>query len=179
MSYTVFSDGGCVPNPGPGGWGAIVVFPDGHRQELNGFDHACTNNRMELMGVLQGLSLIPNDSEVTVVSDSQYVINGGLRWIDSWKRKGWKTAAKSNVLNRDLWESIDAERSRLRIQWVWVRGHAGHAENERCDTLAGLAIRARASTIGARAVPASARPPVAPALNSLQPALLEPPTSAR
>lgn len=146
--YTVFSDGGCVPNPGPGGWGAVVIAPDGRQTELNGFDPACTNNRMELIGVLEGLSLIPNDSAVTVVSDSQYVVNGGRSWIDGWKRKGWKTAAKADVLNRDLWESIDAERSRLRIGWEWVRGHNGHVENERCDQLATLAIRARASTTG-------------------------------
>ena len=138
--YEVYSDGACSGNPGPGGWGAIVLQPDGERRELSGFEPRTTNNRMELMGVLQGLSLAPNGAEVTVISDSQYVINGACSWLDGWKPKGWKTAGKKDVLNRDLWESIDAERSRLRLQWEWVRGHNGHVLNERADALARGAI---------------------------------------
>jgi ribonuclease HI len=140
--YEVYSDGACSGNPGPGGWGVIVIQPDGERRELSGFEARTTNNRMELMGVLQGLSLAPNGADVTVVSDSQYVINGACSWLDGWKRKGWKTAGKKDVLNRDLWESIDAERSRLRLRWEWVRGHNGHVLNERADALARGAILA-------------------------------------
>lgn len=138
--YEVYSDGACSGNPGPGGWGAIVIFPDGQRQELSGFESRTTNNRMELTAVLQGLSALPNDVEATVISDSEYVIKGACSWLDGWKRKGWKTAAKKDVLNRDLWESVDAERDRLRLSWEWVRGHNGHALNERADTLARTAI---------------------------------------
>jgi ribonuclease HI len=140
-AYEVYSDGACSGNPGPGGWGVIVIPPGGaERKELSGFEARTTNNRMELMGVLQGLSHVPNDAEVTVYSDSQYVVNGGRSWLDGWKRKGWKTAGKTEVLNRDLWESIDAERDRLRVKWEWVRGHNGHVLNERADTLARGAI---------------------------------------
>ena len=146
--YEVYSDGACSGNPGPGGWGAIVIFPDGRREERSGYEPRTTNNRMELMGVLQGLSLVPNDTAVTVVSDSQYVVNGGRTWVDGWKRRGWKTAGKTEVLNRDLWESIDAERSRLRLTWEWVRGHNGHVFNERADELARKAILAATTSAG-------------------------------
>lgn len=121
-----------------------MVFPDSRERELSGFDRQTTNNRMELIAVLEGLSLVPSGAPVTVVTDSQYVVNGGRSWIDGWKRRGWRTAANGEVLNRDLWESIDAERSRLSITWEWVRGHAGHPENERCDALARGAILAAA-----------------------------------
>ncbi|HEY8693394.1 MAG TPA: ribonuclease HI [Chloroflexota bacterium] len=140
--YEVYSDGACSGNPGPGGWGVIILSPDGRRQELSGCEPHTTNNRMELMGVLQGLSAVPSDTAVTVFSDSQYVVNGGRTWLDGWKRKGWKTAGKTEVMNRDLWESIDAERSRLRLSWEWIRGHNGHVLNERADTLARKAILA-------------------------------------
>jgi len=139
----VYSDGACSGNPGPGGWGVIVILPDGQRQERSGFEPRTTNNRMELTGALQGLSLVPTGAEVAVCSDSQYVINGACSWLDGWKRKGWKTSGKTEVLNRDLWESIDAERDRLRIRWEWVRGHNGHVLNERADHLATKAIIAR------------------------------------
>ncbi len=139
-AYEVYSDGACSGNPGPGGWGVIVIWPDGRREELNGFEPRTTNNRMELTGALQGLSIVPNGAEVTVYSDSQYVINGACSWLDAWKRRGWKTAAKAPVLNRDLWESLDAERDRLRLSWEWVRGHNGHLLNERADALARKAI---------------------------------------
>ena len=142
-SFEVYADGACSYNPGPGGWGAIVIFPDGRRQELSGFEAQSTNNRMELTAVLQGLSLVPNDAEATVVSDSEYVVKGACSWLDGWKRKGWKTSTKKDVLNRDLWESIDAERERLRLSWEWVRGHNGHVMNERADTLARTAIVSR------------------------------------
>jgi ribonuclease HI len=139
--YTVYSDGACAGNPGPGGWGTIVAFPDGHEEEFSGGEPQTTNNRMEMMAVLQGLSRIPNDSAARVVTDSQYVVNGAKSWLASWKRKGWRTSTGKSVLNRDLWESIDAELERLALVWEWVRGHAGHPENERCDQLARNAIQ--------------------------------------
>ena len=142
-SYEVYSDGACSGNPGPGGWGAIVVYPEGRREELSGFEARTTNNRMELLGALEGLSRVPNGAQATVISDSEYVIKGACKWLDGWKRRGWKTAAKSEVMNRDLWESIDAERARVKLQWEWVRGHNGHVLNERADTLARQAIVAR------------------------------------
>jgi ribonuclease HI len=142
-AYQIYSDGACSGNPGPGGWGVIVIHPDGHREELSGFEPSTTNNRMELTGALEGLSRVPNDTDVTVYSDSEYVVKGACSWLDAWKRRGWKTGAKTAVLNRDLWESIDAERDRLRIRWEWVRGHNGHLLNERADALARAAIAAR------------------------------------
>ncbi|HEX6513768.1 MAG TPA: ribonuclease HI [Chloroflexota bacterium] len=139
-AYEVYSDGACSGNPGPGGWGAIVILPDERRQELSGFEPRTTNNRMELTGALQGLSSVPNDADVTIYSDSEYVIKGACTWLDGWKRRGWKTAGKTEVLNRDLWECIDAERARLHVSWEWVRGHNGHVLNERADSLARKAI---------------------------------------
>jgi ribonuclease HI len=141
-AYQVYSDGACSGNPGPGGWGAVVIFPDGHDEELSGFEPRTTNNRMELTGALQGLLRVPNGAEATLYSDSQYVINGACSWLDGWKRKGWKTAGKKPVLNQDLWERIDAERERLRLSWEWVRGHRGHVLNERADRLARKEIAA-------------------------------------
>jgi ribonuclease HI len=140
-TYTVFTDGACSGNPGPGGWGAVVRYPDGTEKDLSGFAPATTNNRMELTAVLEALSRVPNDAEAEVVTDSEYVLKGATQWLDSWKRKGWKTSTKSDVLNRDLWECIDAERERLRLRWQWVRGHNGHPENERADKLAVGAIK--------------------------------------
>jgi len=145
-AYTIFTDGACSGNPGPGGWGAVVRLPDGAKHELSGFAPATTNNRMELTAVLQGLSGVPNGTPVIVVTDSEYVLKGATQWLDGWKRKGWKTSTKSDVLNRDLWECIDAERERLQLQWQWVRGHAGHPENERADRLAVAAIRSGRTT---------------------------------
>jgi ribonuclease HI len=124
--YEIYSDGACSGNPGPGGWGVIVISPDGRKQELNGYEAHTT--------------------AVTVWSDSQYVVNGGRSWLDGWKRKGWKTAGRADVMNRDLWESVDAERSRLRLTWEWVRGHNGHVLNERADSLARKAILAGSAT---------------------------------
>ncbi|MBV9120041.1 MAG: ribonuclease HI [Chloroflexi bacterium] len=147
--YAVYTDGACSGNPGPGGWGAIVVDPGGRRQEFSGYEPSTTNNRMELMAVLQGLSHVPTDSSALVVSDSQYVINGACKWLLGWKRKGWRTASGGNVLNRDLWESIDAEKERLTLRWEWVRGHREHVENNRADYLAVNAIKAAQSKLPA------------------------------
>jgi len=135
-SWSVFGDGACSGNPGPGGWGTIVVPPDGKPVELHGGEVRTTNNRMELMAVLKGLSRVPSDAQVEVTSDSQYVVRGASSWLASWKRKGWKTSTGGLVSNQDLWESIDAEKDRLVLSWNWVNGHAGHPQNERCDQLA-------------------------------------------
>ena len=151
-AYTLFTDGACSGNPGPGGWGAVVRYPDGREDDLSGFEPATTNNRMELTAVLEALSRVPNDAQATIVTDSEYVLKGATQWLDSWKRKGWKTSTKSDVLNRDLWECLDAERERLRLSWQWVRGHNGHAENERADKLAVGAIKAGLAANTARAV---------------------------
>ncbi len=159
----MYGDGACMGNPGPGGWGAIVVFPDGKRRELSGHGgKATTNNRMELTAVLEGLSLVPNGQSVSVVTDSQYVVKGASSWLTGWKRKGWRTSAGGEVLNRDLWECVDAEKERLSIGWSWVRGHNGHPENERCDKLATSAIRPPATGVaeafGQPSAPASTAP---------------------
>lgn len=143
MKLTIFTDGACLGNPGPGGWGAILV--DGaHRRELSGYEPATTNNRMEIMAALAALRAVPDGAEVDLHTDSQYLRNGMNDWLARWKRNGWRTADKKPVKNEDLWRALDAEAQRHRVRWHWVRGHAGHPENERCDALANAAIRARA-----------------------------------
>ncbi|MCW5892398.1 MAG: ribonuclease HI [bacterium] len=142
MKLTIFTDGACLGNPGPGGWGAILV--DGaQRRELSGFDPATTNNRMEIMAALEALRRVPDGADVDLHTDSQYLRNGMNDWLARWKRNGWRTADKKPVKNEDLWRALDAEAQRHRVRWHWVRGHAGHPENERCDALANAAIRAR------------------------------------
>ncbi len=135
----VYTDGGCHGNPGPGGWGAVII--DGNDVlELSGGEAATTNNRMELTAAIRVLETISAEGKwtgktVRVFIDSQYVKNGITSWISGWKRNGWKTAAKKSVLNRDLWERLDALASSLSVQWVWVKGHAGVKYNEVCDQL--------------------------------------------
>jgi ribonuclease HI len=142
MKLTIFTDGACLGNPGPGGWGAIVV--DGpHRRELSGYEPATTNNRMEIMAALEALRAVPDGAEVDLHTDSQYLRNGMNEWLARWKRNGWRTADKKPVKNEDLWRALDAEAQRHQVRWHWVRGHNGHPENERCDALANAAIRAR------------------------------------
>lgn len=135
-----FSDGGCRGNPGPGGWGAVVKLDK--TLELNGFDPSTTNNKMELTGAIVALQNTPVGSEVTLSTDSQYVIKGITEWIHGWKRKGWMTAGKDPVKNVELWKQLDAEVSKRKVSWEWVKGHAGHPENERCDELANQAMDA-------------------------------------
>lgn len=139
-SVIVYSDGACEGNPGPGGYAAIVV-EGGATREITGGERRTTNNRMELTAVIEGLRAIAEPSAVRIVTDSQYVALGMQRWIHGWRRKGWKTASGAPVKNRDLWEELDREASRHRVVWEWVRGHAGHPENERADALARAAIR--------------------------------------
>jgi ribonuclease HI len=136
----IYTDGSCEGNPGPGGWAAIVD-EDGERRELTGGEPQTTNNRMEMMAVIQGLASLEEPAAVRVVTDSQYVVKGMQSWIHGWRRKGWKTAAGDPVKNRDLWEELDRVASPHRMTWEWVRGHDGHPENERADTLAREAIR--------------------------------------
>lgn len=135
----VYTDGACSGNPGPGGWGAILMSGT-HRKELKGGEDHTTNNRMELMAVISALEAMKYHSDVELYTDSQYVKNGITAWIHSWKRNGWKTADKKPVKNAELWQQLDAARARHKIEWKWVKGHAGHPENERADELARAAI---------------------------------------
>jgi len=135
----IYSDGACRGNPGPGGWGALLRS-QGEEKELWGGEAQTTNNRMELMAVIRALEALTGPSEVRVYTDSQYVQKGISEWIHSWKRKGWKTADKKDVKNVDLWKELDALASQHRVEWRWVKGHAGHPENERADRLANRGI---------------------------------------
>ena len=135
----IFTDGACSGNPGPGGWGAILRA-GGHERELSGGETATTNNRMEMTAVIAGLAALKVPSAVTLYTDSRYVMDGATKWIKNWKRNGWKTADKKPVKNDDLWRRLEAEAERHDVAWKWVRGHDGHAENERADALARGAI---------------------------------------
>lgn len=131
----IFTDGACSGNPGPGGWGAILRW-QGREREMSGGDPATTNNRMEMTAVIEALRALREPCRVTIHTDSKYVMEGATRYLDGWKRKGWKTADKSDVKNVDLWLALEAEMARHDLRWIWVRGHDGHAENERADALA-------------------------------------------
>jgi len=142
-----YTDGACSGNPGPGGWGALLVAraPDGRilrERELSGGEPATTNNRMELMAAIAALEALERDTALTVVTDSNYLRDGVTAWIHGWKRNGWKTAAKKPVKNADLWQRLDTAAARHAVTWAWVRGHAGHPQNERADALARAAIAA-------------------------------------
>jgi ribonuclease HI len=137
----IWTDGGCKPNPGPGGWGAILRFGD-KRKELSGGEPATTNNRMELMAAISALQALKRPCHVVMHTDSQYVRNGVTSWMTNWKRNGWRTADKSPVKNEDLWRQLDAAREIHEIDWRWVKGHAGNAMNERADELATLGMAA-------------------------------------
>ena len=139
-SVTVYSDGACAGNPGPGGWGAILMSGD-HRKEIYGGEAATTNNRMELMAAISALESLERPSRIDVHTDSEYVQKGISAWIHGWKRKGWRTAAGAPVKNVELWKRLDAAQQRHEVKWHWVRGHAGHAENERADELARLGMQ--------------------------------------
>ena len=135
-----FTDGACSGNPGPGGWGALLQAKDGEtvvkERELSGGESDTTNNRMELMAAIEALNALERASEITVVTDSAYVKGGITEWMDGWKARGWKTASKSPVKNEDLWRALDEAAARHSVTWEWVKGHAGHPENERADELA-------------------------------------------
>ncbi|MCR9130016.1 MAG: ribonuclease HI [Alphaproteobacteria bacterium] len=136
---TIHTDGACSGNPGPGGWGAVLEYA-GQEKELSGAEAETTNNRMELMAAIQALEALKRPSKVRLVTDSVYVKDGVTKWIHGWKKNGWKTAAKKPVKNEDLWRRLDDAARRHEITWEWVKGHAGHAENERADQLARNAI---------------------------------------
>ena len=131
----IYTDGACSGNPGPGGWGAVMIS-GARERELCGGELATTNNRMELMAAIQALEALNRPCRVELHTDSQYVKNGITQWINGWKAKGWRTADKSPVKNADLWQRLDAARARHDVDWRWVKGHAGHVMNERADELA-------------------------------------------
>jgi ribonuclease HI len=131
----VYTDGACAGNPGPGGWGAILISGE-HRKELHGGEAASTNNRMELTAAIAALEALKRPSRVDLHTDSEYVRNGIMTWIHGWKKRGWKTADRKPVKNVELWQRLDEARDRHDVTWHWVRGHAGDVENERADELA-------------------------------------------
>jgi len=135
----IYTDGACKGNPGPGGWGVLMRFR-GHEKELYGGDPLTTNNRMELMAVIQGLQALNRQVPVVITTDSSYVKDGITRWIHQWKKQGWKTSARKPVKNVDLWQVLDTEVANHQIEWHWVKGHSGHPENERADLLANRGV---------------------------------------
>lgn len=135
----IYSDGACRGNPGPGGWGALLR-KDGHEKRLCGAELDTTNNRMELMGAIEGLRALKRPCTVTLWTDSEYVKKGMTEWLAGWKAKGWKTAARTPVKNADLWQLLELEAGRHQVDWRWIKGHAGHEGNEIADQLANQAI---------------------------------------
>ena len=135
-----YTDGACSGNPGPGGWGVLLIAREGEatlkERELSGGEGLTTNNRMELLAAISALESLSRPSALTIVTDSAYVKNGVTGWIHGWKRNGWRTADKKPVKNVDLWQRLDAAQARHQVTWRWIKGHAGHAENERADALA-------------------------------------------
>ena len=138
-AVVIYTDGACSGNPGPGGWGAILTM-GAVRKELQGGEAETTNNRMELMAAIQSLEALKQRCNVTLFTDSNYVKNGIMSWIHGWKKNGWRTADKKPVKNAELWQRLDAARLRHDVTWQWVKGHAGHPENERADELARLGM---------------------------------------
>ena len=135
-----YTDGACSGNPGPGGWGALLIAREGEavlrERELSGGEPVTTNNRMELIAAISALEALERPAAITLVTDSAYVKNGVTQWIHGWKRNGWRTADGKPVKNADLWQRLDAAQARHRVDWRWIKGHAGQAENERADALA-------------------------------------------
>lgn len=137
----IYTDGACRGNPGPGGWGVLLRY-DSVEKELQGAEPDTTNNRMELTAAIKGLQALKQSSDVRLTTDSTYVKNGITQWLQEWKRRDWKTANKKPVKNIDLWQQLDFVNATHEVEWCWVRGHSGHAENERADRLANQAIDA-------------------------------------
>lgn len=140
----IFTDGACKGNPGPGGWGVVLRMGQ-HEREMSGHEAHTTNNRMELTAVIRALDALKEPCDVALHTDSRYVIDGITKWIFGWQKNGWKNSAKKPVLNADLWQQLWNSRGHHRIDWVWVKGHNGHPENERADRLASDAAVAAAS----------------------------------
>ena len=132
----IATDGACKGNPGPGGWGAVLRAADGRERELSGGEKVSTNNRMELMAAIEGLKALKRPCRVILSTDSRYVMDGLTKWIKGWQKNGWKTAARQPVKNAELWQDLLAAAKPHRIEWIWVKGHAGHPDNERADRLA-------------------------------------------
>ncbi len=136
---TIYTDGACRGNPGPGGWGALMIFGE-TRKTLQGAEALTTNNRMELMGAIEALRALKRKVEVTLYTDSKYVCTGVIEWLPQWKARGWKTAGRKPVKNQDLWEQLDVLANNHAIEWKWVKGHSGNEGNEIVDQLANDAI---------------------------------------
>ena len=138
----IYTDGACKGNPGPGGWGVLLRAPNGQERELHGGESLTTNNRMELMAVIQALRALKKPCEIDLYLDSEYVRKGITEWIHGWRAKGWRTASKQPVKNVELWQDLDAlvHQSGHQIRWHWVKGHAGHVDNERADGLANRGV---------------------------------------
>jgi ribonuclease HI len=135
----LYTDGACSGNPGPGGWGAILMHGS-NRKELSGGEAETTNNRMEMMAVIKGVEVLKRSCLIHIYTDSTYVMKGMMEWIDNWKARGWKTSNRKPVKNVDLWQKLDAVLNSHEVKWHWVKGHSGNPENERADELARLAI---------------------------------------
>jgi ribonuclease HI len=147
-TVTVYTDGACQGNPGPGGWGVVLLYGS-RRRELNGYEPATTNNRMELTAAVRALEALTEPCEVYLYTDSLYLMKGLREWLPRWKQNGWRTAAKAPVKNQQLWEELDLQVARHQVEWRWVKGHSGDAGNERADRLANEAIAAAGSTTDA------------------------------
>lgn len=158
-AFAVHTDGGCKPNPGPGGWGAVIRTPDGHHRELRGGAPHTTNNRMEMTAAIEALRSLPEGSVVDLVTDSKYLQLGVTKWIHGWRRKGWRTQEGGEVMNRDLWVELDGMLARHFVRWSWTRGHSGDRWNERADALARDARRSQEA--GAPSPKAAATEPAA------------------
>jgi ribonuclease HI len=141
----LITDGACIGNPGPGGWAYVLRYGE-HRKEAYGSEPHTTNNRMELSAAVEGLRALKEPCAVEIVTDSQYLKNGITSWIHNWKRNGWRTSEKRPVINQDLWRALDEQVARHRTKWTWTKGHASHADNNRCDELATHAARAQVSS---------------------------------
>jgi ribonuclease HI len=141
----LITDGACIGNPGPGGWACILRYQQ-HAKEMYGAEKHTTNNRMEMTAAIRGLEALREVCEVEVVTDSEYLKNGITQWIHGWKRSGWMTKSKKPVVNQDLWQALDAQVERHNTTWKWTKGHAGHADNNRCDELATMAARTQTSS---------------------------------
>ena len=138
-TVVIYTDGACSGNPGPGGWGCVLLY-NGHRKELSGGDPSTTNNRMEMIAVIEALAALRRSCKIVIHTDSSYVMKGMTEWLENWKRRGWKTADRKPVKNVDLWQKLAEAVDRHDVSWRWVRGHSGVPENERADELARLAI---------------------------------------